>query len=183
MIEFARVVDTLHPHWQFLTVCYREAFPPDERRSVEQLEVLLQKDMFQCNVLLLELMPVGLMNTWQLGGFRYIEHFAMDVAVRGHGLGETALYAYLRQSTLPVVLEVEPPVDEIKCRRVRFYEKAGFLLCPEPFVQPPYSPAKNPVELRLMEWGGKLLNEDVVKIKNELYHTVYTVDDIYTKKG
>lgn len=173
MIQFVEIVDSAHLYWPFLTGCYIEAFPPDERRSTDELLSLIKRDIFRGDVLMQAGEPVGLMLSWRLGWFRYIEHFAMDAAVRGHGLGDIALNIYLQQSALPVVLEVEPPVDEIKCRRIRFYERIGFQLCSEIFIQPPYSSEKSSVELRLMEWGGKLLQNDFVQVKNELYRTVY----------
>ena len=176
MVAFDRVLNSGHPHWQFLVDCYKEAFPLDERRPLKDLEALLQRPDFLCYVLLKTGEPVGLFLTWQLERFRYIEHFAIAAAFRGQIIGKTVLCAYLQQDTSPVILEVEPPVSEMNSRRIRFYEKEGFQFCAQQFIQPPYAPNQKSVELRLMEWGGILLREDFEKVKNELYHTVYGLD-------
>jgi ribosomal protein S18 acetylase RimI-like enzyme len=178
MVVFDRIVSTEHPHWQFLMECYTEAFPPDERRPLADLKRLLTRNDYFCNVLLKGGEPVGLFFAWKLTGFRYIEHFAIAKVFRGRHIGEAALCRYLEQSPHPVVLEVEPPVTEISCRRIRFYEKEGFELCQQQFIQPSYAPGQNRVELRLMEWGGDLLKHDFERIKNEMYRAVYNCDTI-----
>ncbi|MBP1638445.1 MAG: family acetyltransferase [Bacteroidetes bacterium] len=178
MFVFDRITSDKHPHWQFMVDCYTEAFPPDERRPLADLKRLLTRNDYFCNALLTDGEPVGLFYAWNLDGFRYIEHFAIAKALRGQHIGETILCSYLAQSTLPVVLEVEPPVTGINCRRIRFYGKAGFELCSQPFIQPPYAPGQNRVELRLMEWGGELLKQNFERVKNELYRTVYGCDTI-----
>lgn len=176
MVVFDRVTNRVHLHWIFLVNCYLAAFTADERRPLPDLEALLQRSDFACNVLLKADEPVGLFLSWQLPRFRYIEHFAIAHAFRGQIIGKTALNKYLGTCNLPVVLEVEPPVSEINSRRIRFYEREGFELCEQPFIQPPYASGQNSVELRLMEWGGDLLKQDFEQVKNELYRTVYGCD-------
>ena len=178
MVVFDRIVSTENPYWHFLTECYTEAFPPDERRPFEDLAELLQRPDYFCNVLLKEAKLVGIFLAWQLQEFRYIEHFAIAPAYRGQIIGRTALNGFLAQSPLPVVLEVEPPECEINSRRIRFYEREGFYFCEQQFIQPPYAPDQNTVELRLMEWGGNLLKQNFEQVKNELYRTVYGCDAI-----
>jgi len=178
MIVFDRITNDKHPHWQFLMECYTEAFPPDERRPLADLKRLLTRNDYFCDVLLKAGEPVGLFFAWNLTGFRYIEHFAIAPAFRGQIIGRTALNRFLAQSCLPVVLEVEPPVNETNSRRIRFYEKEGFESCPQPFIQPPYAPGQNSVELRLMERGGALLKQNFERVKKELYRTVYDCNTI-----
>jgi len=81
----------------------------------------------------------------------------------------------LTQSALPVILEVEPPDAELARQRIRFYEQEDFVLNQTVFVQPPYSSQQKTVELRLMEWGGKLLEREFESIKSTLYRQVYNM--------
>jgi ribosomal protein S18 acetylase RimI-like enzyme len=178
MVIFDRITNDKHLHWQFLVECYTEAFPPDERRPLADLRSLLARNDYFCNVLLKAGEPVGLFFAWNLTGFRYIEHFAIAKPFRGQIIGRTALNGFLAQSSLPVVLEVEPPVNEANSRRIRFYEKEGFELFQQPFIQPPYAPSQNRVELRLMEWGDALLKQNFERVKKDLYRTVYNCDTI-----
>ena len=39
-----------------------------------------------------------------------------------------------------MVLEIDPPVDEIARRRQGFYQRCGFAVNPYPHVHPPYRP-------------------------------------------
>jgi ribosomal protein S18 acetylase RimI-like enzyme len=173
MVVFSPIRATSHPHWAFLIECYEVSFPINERRPIEALESLLRKTNFSCNVLVKNEEPVGLFFSWHLGEFRYIEHFAIASNFQRQNLGKTALRTFLTQSALPVILEVEPPDAELARQRIRFYEQEDFVLNQTVFVQPPYSSQQKTVELRLMEWGGKLLEREFEIIKSTLYRQVY----------
>ena len=54
---------------------------------------------------------------------------------RGDGAAALALLA---QSGKKIILEIDPPVDEISRRRKNFYERAGFAENPFAHVHPPY---------------------------------------------
>ncbi|MEI3082447.1 MAG: hypothetical protein V8S85_00215 [Oscillospiraceae bacterium] len=58
-------------------------------------------------------------------------------SLRGHGTGSTILRQLLTQEK-PLILEIEPPEDELTCRRKHFYERNG--LCAQPYghVQLPF---------------------------------------------
>ena len=61
----------------------------------------------------------------------------LEEHLRGHGTGSTILRQLLTQDK-PLILEIEPPEDEITCRRKHFYERNG--LCAQPYghVQLPF---------------------------------------------
>ena len=67
----------------------------------------------------------------------YVEHFAIAPQLRGTGIGTRAL-EQLREEGRRVLLEIDPPVDEVSRRRQRFYEKAGFCANPFHHIHPPY---------------------------------------------
>jgi hypothetical protein len=58
--------------------------------------------------------------------------------------------AVMDTTSKPIVLEVEPPVDEDSIRRVRFYSSLGFSILPQVYMQPSYDGVKPSVELKLM---------------------------------
>lgn len=80
---------------------------------------------------------VGLMLCWEAESFIYVEHFCTVPEIRGRGIGAEAL-ALLAQSGKKIILEIDPPVDEISRRRRNFYERAGFAENPFAHVHPPY---------------------------------------------
>ncbi len=74
---------------------------------------------------------------------------------------------------MPVLLEVEPPVDEITRRRVAFYQSHGLLLRDEvPYIQPPYSPGLPPVPMCIMTSPGMTVSQ-VTACVEELRRVVY----------
>jgi ribosomal protein S18 acetylase RimI-like enzyme len=129
---------------------YEASFPLDERRSFDELTSLLSyPDMHLC-VLISESQLVGFIIYWQWDDLVFVEHLAIAPEQRGKQFGQQAM-AHLFQLNSPyVVLEVERPTDEISRRRVRFYERQGFVLNAFDYVQPPYQPDKLPVPMRLM---------------------------------
>ena len=72
--------------------------------------------------------------------------------------------------------EVEPPIDEMTKKRVEFYEGLDFELLDYFYLQPPYSKDKNPIELKLMIYDKKLLdNKPLEEIITKIYEFVYGV--------
>ncbi|MCD7971708.1 MAG: GNAT family N-acetyltransferase [Candidatus Azobacteroides sp.] len=153
---------------------YEQAFPPDERREFcEVLRIAEQEQAFHVDIYTQNGETIGFITHWNFEDFIYVEHFAVDEKTRGKGYGKVILENLLTQSSLPLILEVEPPEDEICKRRIRFYENIGFVLFSAPYLQPPYSPGKNPVSLLLMSFG--LINMEVSfnKIVRILHQKVY----------
>lgn len=152
-----------------------QAFPPEERRSAaEQKGVVDTNAHFHPCALVENGGFIGLLTYWRGPGFAYIEHFATDPAVRGRGLGKEALLFFLARVGCPVVLEVEPPVDELRERRIGFYERNGFKLWKDSsYVQPPYQKGMPAIELLLMAHG--LLDEraDFDCLRSWIHKEVY----------
>ena len=59
---------------------------------------------------------------WDLGHCLYVEHFAVEQAQRGQGTGSEVLRQFCSQAKTAVVLEINPPVDEVSRERLRFYD-------------------------------------------------------------
>ena len=49
-----------------------------------------------------------------------------------------AALALLRERGRNVILEIDPPADDISRRRKGFYERCGFVENPYPHIHPPY---------------------------------------------
>lgn len=150
------------------------SFPPDERRSYEGQKALLlepnyaiyttKTDGDDCEALL---------TVWQFPTFAYVEHFAVDPACRGQGLGSQMLNALKTMLPCPICLEVELPETDFARRRIGFYQRNGFFLNEYPYLQPAYGPGKAPVPLLLMTSGGPISPEQFDTMKTALYETVY----------
>ena len=157
---------------------YTSAFPPDERRDFEVFASLLADDSVPFSVLgafddggerLL-----SFISFWELpGGMMYLEHFAVIPQMRGMGIGRTVFSHFLDEVASTIVLEVEPPVDVIAVKRIRFYESLGLKLWGDfAYVQPPYGSDKSPLELKLMTHGDvsqPMLEKAVAEVRRLVY--------------
>lgn len=82
---------------------------------------------------------------------------------------------FLASDSRPLVIEVEPPTDEMACRRIGFYERNGLRLWNDvEYVQPPYSPDRHAIELKLMTYGGISLSAGDKYVKR-IHRDVYGV--------
>lgn len=135
---------------------YETSFPIDERREFDSLLHLAQQNgAYKPEVVCKNGTVVGFISSWNFDEWRYIEHFAVDAALRGCGIGREVLRNFVERDARPVVLEVEPPIDKMSCRRVEFYTRQGFVLHNSyQYIQPPYDSNRNAVELRLMTYGA-----------------------------
>lgn len=118
---------------------YLGAFPANERRRFEGfLQQLQQKK--SCSVFLAMQGPqnLGFFTLWDFNSFVFIEHLAVWPAFRGRRIGEGILQWVLTHYHCPVILEVEPPQDEMTRRRVAFYRRNGFFLLDYNYSQPSY---------------------------------------------
>lgn len=115
----------------------------------------------------------GFLAVWEFESFIYIEHFAVDPALRNSGTGSAMLQELVKQYQKPICLEVELPEDELTRRRIGFYERNGFVFNEYPYIQPPISKGKSPVPLRIMTYGGAITRETFEAMKNVLYRSVY----------
>ena len=155
---------------------YQTSFPIDERREIDALKYMIDnEDAFTLEAIYDNDTIVGLLSWWNLGEWRYIEHFAVDEQCRGRGIGQKVLMEFLARNMLPVVLEVEPPVDEFCRRRISFYRTIGFRLHDTySYTQPPYCRGRNSVELCLMSYNAPALYS-LDEVAGLLHRNVYGV--------
>ena len=157
---------------------YTSAFPADERRDFcDFLSLLADEESVFAVMGALdagdESRLLAFITFWDFGTIMYLEHFAVIPQMRGHGIGTTVFTHFLGNIASTIVLEVEPPETQVAIKRIKFYEALGLKLWPQfHYVQPPYSPDKNELELKLMTHGNVTLPmlENAVE---EIYDNVY----------
>lgn len=150
------------------------SFPASECRTFEAQKALLKHPSYriitekneQGNI-------VAFLAGWKFAHFRFVEHIAVDSRIRGGGLGQKLMGRFISQSNQPVVLEVEPPVDEWSRRRIGFYERLGFHLNHFEYVQPPLREGQTDVRLQIMSYPGALSEQEFTPFKEILYTEVY----------
>lgn len=154
--------------WQ----CYETSFPACERRPlVAQMEAL-KDGRFHVDCYEDEAGFVGLLSYWQFEGLIYAEHFAIAESRRGEGWGSRILKQWLTELVCPVILEIEPMLDDLTHARWRFYEALGFQLLPDAHMQPPYRAGDEPLPLRLLSYPVPLDSQRVARFQCELEEAI-----------
>ena len=144
------------------------SFSDDEYRPYDEQLALFEEPEYR-----IYYMPAGFLAVWEFESFIYIEHFAVDPALRNSGTGSAMLRELVKQYQKPICLEVELPEDELTRRRIGFYERNGFVFNEYPYIQPPISKGKSPVPLRIMTYRSEITREEFQKMKEILYRRVY----------
>ena len=144
------------------------SFSDDEYRPYDEQLALFEEPEYR-----IYYMPAGFLAVWEFESFIYVEHFAVDPALRNSGTGSAMLQELVKQYQKPICLEVELPEDELTRRRIGFYERNGFVFNEYPYIQPPISKGKSPVPLRIMTYKSEITREEFQKMKEILYRRVY----------
>lgn len=149
-----------------------KSFPPEELRDKNAARAILKNRAYRLYRITDGGEFIGLLGVWRLSDFLFIEHFATRPELRGRGYGTLALKALFKMYS-SAVLEVEPPEDEIKKRRIAFYERCGFHLSCEEYYQPPYREDGEPVRLMLMSYPEPIARH--AEAAAVLYREVYGI--------
>ena len=155
---------------------YEASFPIDERRDFQDIIKLLddKKSPFDVIAFTEDGEFSGFLSFWKWDDMRYFEHFAVEQSMRNGGRGAKYLCQSIADDSTPVILEVEPPVDEMARRRIGFYERNGLRLWNDLYyLQPAYGEGRSPLELKLMTAGEISFSgeddEKILRIKRVVY--------------
>lgn len=173
-IEIKRIESDSDPLYVWMVKLLTEAFPEEERRDIDQLHRLIDTEKrFNCCVAIRDTEPVGLINFWDFDDFLYIEHLATAAEMRNRRIGEKML-EFLLNTKRTIVLEVERPVDELTRRRIKFYQRNGFVLLPYDYVQPPYRKGGTELPMKIMSaTAAGSCTPDFETIRDTLRREVY----------
>ena len=177
MIEIQQI-NTSHEHYPFVETLMQTAFPIQERRNTDlQREYTDNKPHFHTLVILYKNLPIGLLTIWDLEVIYYIEHFAIHEKFRNKGYGQKVIKLITNEIKGMIVLEAEEPSDEITNRRIKFYQRQGFILHEVPYQQPPYRSEDNWFPMKLMSIHEKDFLDQYENIKSKIYKEAYNLCD------
>ena len=125
-LTYRRFLSTADAGWAAAYRLYEASFPPCERRSERDYDAALADGRLYAESVWDGDLFVGLVFWWLADeGYAYLEHLAVEPVLRGHNYGARILYDLCRRAGR-VILEIDPPEDEISRRRRGFYERNGF---------------------------------------------------------
>lgn len=161
-------------HFDEVYTLFDKAFISAELREYEKMKDLFQQESFIIYGWFEDLKLVGAITVWEFEDFIYLENFAVCASMRGRGIGAKILKElqtiYFNKV---IVLEVEQPTDDIKKRRISFYQRSHFILNSYGYIQPPLRISTEKVHLLLMTYPNVLNDEMYMNIKNQIFHVVY----------
>lgn len=158
---------------------YESAFPACERRSAAHHHRALGDAEFFAHTIYSGEQFAGLVHFWQWGDMAYIEHLATSPEVRGGGIGGRVV-EWAKEATAGklLVLEIEPPVDELTCRREGFYKRHGLVSNPQfEHIHPSYSQETDPHQLILMSWPRPITQAEFDEFRRYLLGRVLAYSD------
>lgn len=161
------------PALSFIKLLYEDAFPFSERRLHSQFMALLEEPAMELALVEDEGQAIGFVIWWQLGEWHFVEHIAVDPAQRGRQYGAKVMKLLLELSGNRLVLECEREHDVDSGRRVRFYERLGFVAMPVVYVQPPYRYGESTVPMLLMSIPAIDVEEVALSIAETIKKAVY----------
>lgn len=136
-MRFERLTSPSHPLYGRAMELYRISFPPHEQRQSPSQAAILADAGYHFDLIWDGDTFVGLLLYWERENTLYIEHFCIQPQLRNRRYGQQAL-TLLQETGNTLILEIDPPVDDISLRRKGFYERCGFAANPYPHVHPPY---------------------------------------------
>ncbi len=151
---------------------YRMSFPYCEQREPVHQKRLMEHPDYFFDLIYDEDEWIGVITLWQTDRFVYIEHFCILPEKRNNRYGERAL-ALLNEISdgRKMILEIDPPIDDISKRRRGFYERCGYIENEFLHVQPTYHMGGEDVPLVIMSSPKKLTRAEY----GEFYDYMLTV--------
>lgn len=150
---------------------YTESFPDYEIRTLKSQEQLVSDENYSLQVIKNDNLTetIGILFSWQTDEFIFVEHFAISKNERNKNLGSKILKHLISTTDLPIILEIDPPIDDISIRRKGFYERLGFTLTKYSYTHTGFKKVPSPHDLKIMTY--KEIDENLY---NKFYDLMIT---------
>ena len=142
-------------HFDAAFQLYTQAFPREERRDLEEQRRILSFADYHFQLLLEGDTLLGIVLYWEVGELIFLEHLATMPQRRNQGLGSAAL-SLLKQQGKTILLEMEPPADNLTRRRYGFYQCNGFQMNHYHHIQAKYRQGDPDVVLKILSFPQPL---------------------------
>lgn len=105
---------------------YEASFPLIEQRVMDHQITAFASEQYYFDCFLEKGEIVGIACYWLFEEYLYIEHYAINPALRSGGYGSRILRELIESTSRIVILEIDEVVDETSTRRLQFYQRLGF---------------------------------------------------------
>lgn len=171
MIRFENVTKEAFP---LVYEKMKAAFPCEERRDYIDQQECMNDERFKFLEIFDDSEAVGFTALWDLDGFLFIEHIAIDQDKRSGGYGSKTIELIKSSFNKPVILEAEAPQTEQQIKRIRFYDRLGFKINDFPYEQPSYHGGEG-VPLKILSYPELLSDAEFENFIFETRRSAYTL--------
>lgn len=137
-MEFRRLSAADNELYEKAMELYKISFLHNEQRLPDSQAEIMGNSSYHFNMIYNEDIWVGLILCWEAEDFIYVEHFCILPEMRNKSYGQRAL-ELLSAGGKRVILEIDPPIDDVSIKRKGFYERSGYHPNPFPHIHPPYN--------------------------------------------
>lgn len=145
-----RITDPNDVIYPALRTLYDRSFPAYEKRTDAHQIKALSDDRYYLLSFLEDDKLVGFFGYWSFADYLYIEHYAINTDIRGKGYGTQLLKQLLAETEKTVILEIDPVIDDISAKRLRFYQNLGFVENHYTHSHPAYQAQFQPHSLKVL---------------------------------
>lgn len=156
---FKRLQDSQDSLYLQAMQLYQSSFPLHEQRKPDAQRAILKEPDYQFNLLMEEDHLMGGASLLGNAGIYLCRASVHSATAARQHCGSRAL-ELLEQRGKPVILEIDPPIDDISLRRKGFYERAGYRENPFTHVHPPYREGFAGHPLVVMSYPRQLEREE-----------------------
>ncbi len=147
-----KIHSTKHPSFAAVWKIYELSFPLSERRTLDDQIRIFSNKTYSLEAWIDKEEVIGIIGWWYCNNLLFVEHFAIASEHRSSQYGSTFLSEWMNNSPFPVLLEIEPVIDELTQRRKNFYTRLGFVENDVKHYQPPYHKETGAVEMWIMSY-------------------------------
>ena len=161
-MEMINIIPSESKLWEQAWRLYTESFPEHERRRISSHVMAAEDPRFHTEVAVENGNLMAILFYWKLAGDKiYIEHIAVNPLMRGKNIGSTILHNFTTQNPdCTIILEIDPPVDEVSKKRLAFYERSGFVNTGHIFNHPSFQKKGLNHDLVILSYPATITRED-----------------------
>jgi len=126
-MNFKRITTIFDADFKLTWDTYSSSFPNYEKRLLSSHKKALEDSRFYANSVYDNDDYIGFIFFWTIDSYIFIEHFAIEENFRNNSYGSKIIKKLIedyKEHTL--LLEIDPPEDDISIRRLGFYNRLGF---------------------------------------------------------
>lgn len=172
-MEIITITPSENKLWEQVWRLYVDSFPEWERRRISSHGRASDDDDFHTYIAIENGNLQGLIFYWEYDSTIYVEHLAVNPLLRGKSIGSHIIAGLIEENPdFTIILEIDPPVDDISKRRLKFYERLGFVENDVDYVHPSYTKNGKPHELRILSYPELLSSDELEKFRDYMANRV-----------